>query len=318
MIVGMVCRVVEALVLLLLRQCLLVHGFSANHQRYRSTTLPVWNYDRWAIATTTPRATRSRSLLAADHAAKGDGEVSIWGIPTLDQLQSDPFMDQVRHAEFLVGLLPEDAGRQTDVVMRRLRAQLSHSDGRRGFLVTFLTTTYNENGAIPPSVVTVLVEQMIREYDKDCSTTTAATSTGSATSSDSSSTLVLLFMNIVMPTAMKTLHEDQELSLQSARTAATATRLLQAVSHRLSSDKDDSSLLLPPAVIALELERHGRAIWTVAATTTETKESLPMEKRESLADDLEAFWDDFMDRWGYAAPQRSDIARVMESLWPSI
>jgi hypothetical protein len=127
-----------------------------------------------------------------------------------------------------------------------------------------------------------------------------------------------LFMNIVMPTAMKTLHEDQELSLQSARTAATATRLLQAVSHRLSSDKDDSSLLLPPAVIALELERHGRAIWTVATTTTETKESLPMEKRESLADDLEAFWDDFMDRWGYAAPQRSDIARVMEYLWPSI
>jgi hypothetical protein len=339
-----VSRVVEVLVLLLLQRCLLVHGFFANQRRYRYITIPVWDDYRWAIAT---RSSRSIAVVAAmaDPTPK-DMEVassasSVWGghIPTLEQLKNDPFIDQVRHAEFLVGLLDEDAGRQTDVVLRRLRAQLSHPNGRRGFLVTFLTINYNDNDndddddetTIPPSLVTVLVEQMMHEWemeDDHASPVVTTASPGSTTkrsdSSSSSSTLVLLYMNIVMPTAMKTLHTDQELSLQSARTATTATRLLQAVSERLKAQTKDSFHIIQQqsgAAVALELERHGRAIWTVASATTTTdttKESLPSVERESFTDDLEEYWDDFLDRWGYAAQQRADIAQAMESLWPSV
>jgi hypothetical protein len=102
--------------------------------------------------------------------------------------------------------------------------------------------------------------------------------------------------------------------------------LLQTVSERLKAQTKDSFHIIQQqsgAAVALELERHGRAIWTVAAaatTTTDntTKESLPSVERESFTDDLEEYWDDFLDRWGYAAQQRADIAQAMESLWPSV
>ena len=146
-----------------------------------------------------------------------DTGTTIMGIPTLEQLSTDSFMKQVQYAEFITGLIVEDNGRETDVLMNRLRAQLSHPDGIRGFMVTYLTTSTsttsagandsdgttkdNDFIAVPASLIKAIVEQI-------------------DPISDANELISLMCMNVIMPTGMMTMQPNEELSQQSAKTAA--------------------------------------------------------------------------------------------------
>ena len=55
------------------------------------------------------------------------------------QLSSDPFMSQVSHAANLVAQLSSTIDATQEELTELLAAQLSHSDGIRGFFVTYLT-----------------------------------------------------------------------------------------------------------------------------------------------------------------------------------
>jgi hypothetical protein len=206
-------------------------------------------------------------------------------IPSVEQLRTDPFMKQVGHAEFMVGLMAEDAGRNTDVLMRRLRAQLSHPDGIRGFMVTFLTVMTSdgangENGTTPNSLLTVLLEQV-------------------DPFGDSNKLISLMCKNVVMPTAMKTQQTTEELSQQSDFTANRAIRLLKDVLHQCKNGPDQLSYK------AILDECH--AILSVATVTNGNENDI-------CTDTKQATWHEFFTKWGYNSQQRSDIAVAIQSV----
>ena len=91
-------------------------------------------------------------------------------------------------------------------------------------------------------------------------------------------------MNVVMPTAMITMHKDPNLSEQSRKTSERGTRILKAL-----SDKE-------------LVQQNSQAI--VAAATDSSKG----ERK------LVEYWLDFFDKWGYAKQQKKDIVDAINAV----
>lgn len=217
----------------------------------------------------------------------GSSSSSIF--PTIEQLQSDPFMKQVGYAEFVVGLIQEDAGRGTDVLMRRLNAQLSHPDGIRGFMVTYLARvvddeTDDDTLSIPESLIKAILGQIEPKHDGN-------------------ELLALMCMNVIMPTAMVTMHKDEELSLQSKITAQRATALLQSV-LRDSSINDDSNNSIRTAIT-----EQCQAILKVC-NMDENDGAVSKGASNDEATTVK-YWSDFFEKWGYQEKQKSDIENAV-------
>lgn len=128
--------------------------------------------------------------------------------PTLEELAKDPFMKQVSHASTIVELLEDNKEENQDELKRMLTTQLGHSDGIRGFFVTYLTG--ETSPADDPVVPSVLKEAMTQVDPKEL--------------------VPLACMNAIMPTAMITMHEDPNLSEQSRKTSERGIRILAAIS----------------------------------------------------------------------------------------
>jgi hypothetical protein len=119
-------------------------------------------------------------------------------------------MAQVSHSEKLVTLLKEDSQvLAQEEVVARLKAQLSHSDGIRGFFVTYLTGVGDDTPADQSSIPQALVAAM--------------------EVADLSELIPLACMNVIMPTGMITMHQDPELSAQSKKTADRGIRFLASM-----------------------------------------------------------------------------------------
>jgi hypothetical protein len=202
-----------------------------------------------------PHATRSYF--------RGNVNVFASTLPTVTELSSDPFMKQISHSEALVSLLLEnDANVELPSL---LKAQLSHSDGIRGFFATYLTHERSPNNVVP----TVLQRAM--------------------ESSENHMDLVdLSFMNLIMPTAMVTMHHDPELSNQSRITAERGLLILQALKE----------MPLTQELVIKEYEA------ILAALTGEA---------HANSSKLE-FWMQFFERWGYGDKQRTDITEALRRL----
>jgi hypothetical protein len=123
------------------------------------------------------------------------------------QLLTDNFMKQVSHAQNIVSMLKDHSDEDATNVRERLEAILSHSDGIRGFFVTYLTTESRSSPAepVPPLLIHVL------------------------DTVDSAELVPLACMNVVMPTGMITMHTDANLSESSKRTAERGTQVLKAL-----------------------------------------------------------------------------------------
>lgn len=206
---------------------------------------------------------------------------NIMGIPSMEQLRTDPFMKQVRYAEFITGLIEEDAGRESSVLMNRLRAQLSHPDGIRGFMVTYLTTIDSDAGesAIPAALVKAILEQIDPIQDKN-------------------ELISLMCMNVIMPTGMITMQATEEMAQQSASTAKRATQLLRSILTNCNNEEIKGAILTQcNAIIAV-------------ATTPET--ILDEESNEN--DKMKSYWRKFFQKWGYQSRQQADIADAVRSV----
>jgi len=131
-------------------------------------------------------------------------------VPTIEELSKDPFMKQVSHAQTLVDLLlSETEGQQNESDLEALlTAQLSHSDGIRGFFVTYLTGSDENDGAMikVPEVLQKAMAQV-----------------------DAEELVPLACMNVVMPTGMITMHEDPTLSQSSRLTSQRGSRILECL-----------------------------------------------------------------------------------------
>lgn len=140
------------------------------------------------------------------------------------QLSTDSFMKQVNYSERIVPLLGADSNvLEQDQVVAHLTAQLSHSDGIRGFFVTYLTGVDDNSPAdqaeIPPALVAAME------------------------AADKTDLIPLACMNVVMPTGMITMHTDPELSQQSQKTADRGIRLLASLKEDAAVQKTCHAIL---------------------------------------------------------------------------
>ena len=170
-------------------------------------------------------------------------------------------MKQVSHASQIVPLLEKDDA----TACALLKAQLTHSDGIRGFFVSYLTNEgVADNDEVPKSLV---------EAIKDIS--------------DQSDLIKLSIMNVIMPTAMTSMHTDPDLQKNSSMTAERGIKILNIL-----KDHPDTPM-------------HCKAIYDVATTSIENGDA----KQD---DSLVMYWIEFFKSWGYEQKQREDIARVIK------
>lgn len=85
---------------------------------------------------TSPSATSTSST----HLRMADtSEASTSTLPTVEQAAKDGFMQQLSHASEICSLLEQSSPDSESLASELLKAQLSHSDGVRGFFATYLT-----------------------------------------------------------------------------------------------------------------------------------------------------------------------------------
>ena len=206
------------------------------------------------------------------HASTSSSSSSL---PDIRALQTAPFMKQVEYGTQLASLLVDVSNDDTQQLKQSLQAQLSHSDGIRGFMVAYLS---GQDGDDDDKIENVLLEALQDQFRQ----------------SDSTEDLVsLMCMNVVMPTAMVTMHEDPSNSANSARTARRGLALLKQV-------KEESP----------EFEKNLKAIQKVAQRSS-GGESLQQSSDDNA---LVKTWTDFFDKWGYKEQQAKDIEKAVNDL----
>mmetsp|Transcript_23028 Transcript_23028/g.43814 ORF Transcript_23028/g.43814 Transcript_23028/m.43814 type:complete len:251 (-) Transcript_23028:1209-1961(-) len=140
--------------------------------------------------------------------------------PTVEELASDDFMKQVFHSEKIVTMLQSDP----ENVLELLKAQLGHSDGIRGFFVTYLTMAGHNTPADQPDAPAALLTAMIESPNSD-------------------EIISLACMNVIMPTGMITMHKDETLSRQSQITAKRGVRVLRAIREKAGVKEECEAIL---------------------------------------------------------------------------
>jgi hypothetical protein len=189
-------------------------------------------------------------------------------LPTIEQLSTDPFMKQVSHAAEIVPLLSMEAKQEEgdeDAVSVMLQAQLSHSDGIRGFFVNYLTgegDTAADALEVPAPLASAI-----------------------QTVSDREDLISLASMNVIMPTAMSSMHTDAGLQQASAKTARRGIIVLKYLATLAPEE-------VKPTVGAILL----------AATDAES------------ADPNVAYWKKFFTNYGYEEQQLKDISTAIGTI----
>lgn len=189
----------------------------------------------------------------------------LLALPSIEQLSNDPFMKQVAHASEIVPLL--SIGRSEDVALL-LQAQLSHSDGIRGFFVVYLTGEGSNTVADAPTMPSPLASALKNVADKK-------------------DLISLACMNVIMPTAMSTMHNDGTLRKNSSRTADRAVSILKYLAK------------LYPEQVKSTCE-------AIMAATRDTES--PRGGEQAL------YWREFFSNYQYEDQQRKDIFSAFASI----
>lgn len=217
--------------------------------------LSVKCHESSAFVATTPSASttrRFRQIMSA--------------LPTADQVSTDDFMKQLGHASQIIPILhPDNEGGSSDdesaEVLQLLTKQFAHSDGIRGFFAVYLTSPESLNTDEVPSVLAEAVK-----------------------GSDMKVMVPLACMNVIMPTAMKSIHQDEELKECASQTAQNGLKILRL----LKGDRD--------------VIQNCQAIYQVASN----------EDVEEESDDLVEYWEKFFTNYKYGELQRADISQVIK------
>ncbi|CAB9519323.1 expressed unknown protein [Seminavis robusta] len=152
-------------------------------------------------------------------------------------------MKQVSHAEALVAALVEREKEDDKELEQLLISQLSHSDGIRGFFVTYLTgeTSPADNPTVPIPLQKAMSQVSPEEL------------------------VPLACMNVVMPTGTMSMHQDPTLSEQSKKTSVRGSRILASLLNGGSPRvKDNCQAILAVATDKDESEADPELIkyWT--------------------------------------------------------
>jgi hypothetical protein len=213
------------------------------------------------------------------------------------QVSTDGFMKQLGHASQIIPLLhPQEEGKtpseeETSALPAVLSRQFSHSDGIRGFFAVYLTSPE----ALTVDEVPVILAEAIKNADKKVM-------------------VPLACMNVIMPTAMSSIHEDAELKECASKTAVNGIKILRLL-------KGDSAVTM-----------NCKAIMSVCRGTGEGSEDLievslaaallclnvvfciseyNLSTKSSSILSPHQFWIKFFVGYGYADKQKEDIALVV-------
>ena len=216
-------------------------------------------------------------------------------LPDMDELSTAPFMKQVQYGSEMTNALrffsnPTASFRSTterNHMKNLLSAQLSHSDGIRGFMVAYLTVERQIQNVDNEEEE----EEEEEEEDSEILIETVCELLQKVNADEVEELVSLMCMNVVMPTAMVSMHTDPDLSTASKLTSIRGTKLLKSTMKCSSLIEDNLNALLEAATI----------------TTEETSLSL---SSSSLVD----YWNEFYDKWGYEDRQKEDIATTMKEL----
>jgi hypothetical protein len=180
---------------------------------------------------------------------------------------------KVQTSDFING--DNDNNDELQLLKTSLKAQLSHSDGIRGFMVAYLTGPGDDNDdrTNPPAILLEAIRDQLMV-------------------GDTSSMVSLMCMNVIMPMAMATMHRDPEKSASSKQTAVRGTALLRAVRGDCPTIIDNLNAILQVATTA----------------SGEIQATSPEEEQ------LVTFWAGFFDKWGYEGRQKEDIAKAVTEL----
>merc|ERR1740130_851555 len=214
-------------------------------------------------------------------------------LPDMDELSTAPFMKQVQYGSEMTNALrffsnPTASFRSTterNHMKNLLGAQLSHADGIRGFMVAYLTVERQLQNVDNEE------EEEEEEEDSEILIETVCELLQKVNADEVEELASLMCMNVVMPTAMVSMHTDPDLSTASKLTSLRGTKLLKSTMKCSSLIEDNLNALLEAATI----------------TTEETSLSL---SSSSLVD----YWNEFYDKWGYEDRQKEDIATTMKEL----
>ena len=201
-------------------------------------------------------------------------------IPTVEQLAKDSFMDQISHASQLVWMLQDYPQEDEDRLSDLLQAQLSHSDGIRGFFATYLTWENEEEGK-PQAADSKEIPQPLVLAMK---------------AADPSIIVPLACKNVVMPTAMSTMHQDPQLQSDAALTAQRGIRILSFLAKHNNNNKDEEDSLV---------SRNCNAI--MEATSIDATSS-------SSSNELVDYWNKFFTNYNYGTQQKQDIMKAIEQV----
>ena len=197
-------------------------------------------------------------------------------LPSIERYGSDPFMKQVAYARPLVLSLSESENQET--VRPLLEAQLSHSDGIRGFFATYLTmepSTASTAAADQDDIPTALQDALRATVHNN---------------NDGDDDLVsLACMNVVMPTAMTTMHTDPEQQNASRLTAERGLRILQHLNTLCES----------------KVKENCDAMLVAAA-----QDAADNDDDDGLVD----YWRRFYANWGYQETQLQDIVKAIKKV----
>lgn len=131
-------------------------------------------------------------------------------------------------------------------------------------------------------------------------------------------------MNVIMPTAMMTMHQDPDLQAQSALTGSRGARLLEFLGQ-LSPEVDTNCKAI--FVVASDTDSSGVDTKLLKVCTVRRLIHsvlfgrnlllLFVKGRVSLLTlflnpTLIQFWTEFFDNWGYKEAQKADIASIMQ------
>jgi len=178
-------------------------------------------------------------------------------------------MAQLSHAGEICALLEKSDGKASTLASDLLAAQLSHKDGIRALFATYLTGEGDDTAADREEIPEPLAGAMHK--------------------ADMNLLVPLACMNVVMPTAMSSMHTDPELSANAARTARRGIRVLKYL-----QDKNES------------VKTNCDAIRAVAAGDDTENCDRDEERVE--------YWTKFFENYGYGEKEKEGIAQAMETL----
>jgi len=190
--------------------------------------------------------------------------IQMSALPTAAQVSTDDFMKQLGHASRIIPVLhPEDGSSPSQAelaaLLKLLTKQFAHSDGIRGFFAVYLTSSEFMKMDEVPSVLAEAVK-----------------------GSNMKVMVPLACMNVIMPTAMSSIHEDAELKECATKTALNGLKILRLL-------KENS-----------EVFDNCQAIYSVSNNEVEG------------GNDLMEYWNKFFVNYNYGPGQKAEISRVIK------